>query len=225
MCKAGSLISPSENEWMIVQSSNIMQFRTGTKRTETARTDCEDARWSLELGNNSPGTLNSNLLTNWQWIHATVSQRVNFWQCCIANAKWMAFANWKVAMFYVVNGAALELQFARKSYVSVIMLRFWGGGVFTCQYRRFAFVFRIVALEYWCLGVSLSSRVFGKLIRAVGVRRQLAEKKCPVIRYTIILISASIALLDREFNRSRKCLEVPIRKKFDSRNTCIWRIQ
>ena len=37
----------------------------------------------------------------------------------------MAFANWKVGIFYVVNGAALELQFARKSYVSVIALRFW----------------------------------------------------------------------------------------------------
>ena len=30
-------------------------------------------------------------------------------------------------------------------------------------------------------------------------------------------------LLDREFNQSRKCLEVPIREKLDSRN--IWRIQ
>ena len=30
-------------------------------------------------------------------------------------------------------------------------------------------------------------------------------------------------LLDREFNHSRKCLEVPIREKLDSRN--IWRIQ
>ena len=34
----------------------------------------------------------------------------------------------------------------------------------------------------------------------------------------------SIALLlDREFTHSRKCLEVPIREKLDSRN--IWRIQ
>ena len=40
----------------------------------------------------------------------------------------------------------------------------------------------------------------------------------------MILISRLIALLlDREFNRSRKCLEVPIRKKLDSRN--IRRIQ
>ena len=136
-----------------------MQFRTGAKRTETARTDCEDARWSLEIGNNSSSTLNSYLLTNWRWIHATISQREFFWQCCIANAKWMLFANWKVAIFYVVNGAALELQFACKSYVSVIRLRFWAPrkywnlerGVFTRQYWRFAFVFWIVALEYWCL--------------------------------------------------------------------------
>ena len=40
----------------------------------------------------------------------------------------------------------------------------------------------------------------------------------------MILISPSIALLlDCEFNHSRKCLEVPIREKFDSQN--IWRIQ
>ena len=40
----------------------------------------------------------------------------------------------------------------------------------------------------------------------------------------MILISRLIALLlDREFNRSRKCLEVPIREKLDSRN--IRRIQ
>ena len=99
-----------------------MQFRTGTKRTETAR---EDARWSLEIENISTSTQNSNLLTNWRWIRGTISHRVNFRKCCIANAKWMAFANWKVAIFYVVNGAALELQFARKSYGSVFTLRFW----------------------------------------------------------------------------------------------------
>ena len=165
-----------------------MSFRTGAKRTETARTDCEDARWSLEIGNNSTSTLNSNLLTNWRWIHATISQRVNFGNVDIANAKWMALANWKVAIFYVVNGAALELQFACKSYVSVITLRFkyWNfeRGVFTRQYWWFPFVFRIVALKYWCLGVSLLSGVLGKLIRVVSVRRQLAEKKRPVIRYT-----------------------------------------
>ena len=97
-----------------------MQFRTGAKRTKTARTDCEDERWSLEIENNSTSTPNSNLLTNWRWIHGTISQRVNFQKYCIANAKWMAFANWKVAIFYVVNGAALEQQFARKSYVSVL---------------------------------------------------------------------------------------------------------
>ena len=40
----------------------------------------------------------------------------------------------------------------------------------------------------------------------------------------MIPISPSIALLlDREFNHSQKCLEVPIREKLDSQN--IWRIQ
>ena len=42
---------------------DVTQFRTGAKRTKTVRTDCEDARWSLEIGNNSTSTLNSNLLT------------------------------------------------------------------------------------------------------------------------------------------------------------------
>ena len=154
--------------------------------------------------NGSTSTLNSNLLTNWWWIHATISQRVNFWQCCIANAKWMPFGNWKVAIFYVVNGAALELQFARKSYVSVITLRFWAPesteiwrGVcsrININDLRFFFL-RIVALEYWCLGVSLLSGVFDKLIRAVSVRRQLAQKKRPVIRYTIIHVAYNVRLV------------------------------
>ena len=41
----------------------------------------------------------------------------------------------------------------------------------------------------------------------------------------IALISASIALLDRELNHSRKCLDVPIRKKFDSQNISRKKIQ
>ena len=140
-------------------------------------------RRALEPGdwNNSTSTLNSNLLTNWQ-IPATISQRVNFRQCYIANAKWMAFA--KVAIFYVVNGAVLELQFARKSYVcnyiailSAQKCWHFERGVFTHHYWWFAFVFQIVALGYWCLRVSLSSGVFAKLIRAVSVRRHLAEKQ------------------------------------------------
>ena len=101
---------------------NTIPDRHNTHWNSAHGTDYEDARWSLENGNNSASTLNSisNLLTNWWWIH-----KVNFPQWCIANAKWMAFANWKVVFFYMVNGAALELHFARKSYVSGIMLRFW----------------------------------------------------------------------------------------------------
>ena len=112
----------------------------------------------------------------------------------MTNAKWMAFANWKVAIFYVVNGAALELQFARKSYVYVITLLFWApesteisrGVCSRVNIDNFFFFFWIVALEYWCLGVFLLSGVFGKLIQAGSVRRKLAEKKRLVIRYTII---------------------------------------
>ena len=160
-----------------------MQFRTGTKCTETARTDCEDACWSLEVGNNSTSTLNSNLLTNWQWIRATIAQRVNFRQCCIANAKWMAFANWKVAIFYVVNGAALELQFARKSYVSVIQIvilsarKYWKleRGVFTRQYCWFAFVF-----SNCCFWILMSrSFSFKRSIWQVNPGSQCLKRACP----------------------------------------------
>ena len=40
-------------------------------------------------------------------------------------------------------------------------------------------------------------------------------------KFTVLSMIA--LLLDREFNHSRKCLEVQIREKLDSRN--IWRIQ
>ena len=42
-------------------------------------------------------------------------------------------------------------------------------------------------------------------------------------RYFCLLKMSDCSLLDRKFNYSRKCLEVPIREKLDSRN--IWRIQ
>ena len=178
-----------------------MQFRTGAKRTETARTDCEEVRWSLEIENNSTSTLNSNLLTNWWWIHTTISHlRVNFLKCCIANAKWMAFAfTEKLQSFtwLTVLRLSCSLQLCTqilcvRNYIAILSARIKAeilrGGVFTRQYWWFAFVFRIVALEYWCLGVSLSIGVCDKLIRAVSVRTQLAEKKRPVIRYIIILV-------------------------------------
>ena len=45
----------------------------------------------------------------------------------------------------------------------------------------------------------------------------------PIPTHECDLCTQYIALLDREFNHSRKCLKVPIREKLDSRN--IWRIQ
>ena len=60
-----------------------MQFRTGAIRTETVRTDCEDPRWSLGIENKHPKFQFTHKLT----IHATISQIINFQQCCIANAK------------------------------------------------------------------------------------------------------------------------------------------
>ena len=45
----------------------------------------------------------------------------------------------------------------------------------------------------------------------------------PIPTHECDLCTQYIALLDREFNHSRKCLKFPIRKKLDSRN--IWRIQ
>ena len=45
----------------------------------------------------------------------------------------------------------------------------------------------------------------------------------PIPTHECDLCTQYIALLDREFNHSRKCLKVPIHEKLDSRN--IWRIQ
>ena len=68
-----------------------------------------------------------------------------------------------------------------------IVLRFWTpesaeilrGVCWHVHIDDLRLCFEIVALEYWCLGVSLSNRVFDKLIRAVRVWRRLAQKKRP----------------------------------------------
>ena len=87
---------------------------------------------------------------------------------------------------------SLHANLCVRNYVAILSAqKYWKfeRGVFTRQYWWFAFVFQIVALKYLCLGVFLSIGVFDKLIRAVSVKWQLAEKKRPVIRYTIIYIS------------------------------------
>ena len=112
----------------------------------------------------------------------------------------MAFANWKVAIFYEtvlrlscslhVNPITPMMTCVRIKlccdFQRPKILKFREGCVHTSIiYWRFAFVFRIVALEYWCLGVSLLSGVLGKLIRAVSIRRQLAEIRKEVSSNTL----------------------------------------
>ena len=184
-----------------------MQFRTGAniaKCTDTARTNCEDSRWSLEIGNNSWSTLNSNLLKNWQWIHATKSKifgnvaspMAMQWQCKVNGVcklkscylylsfTWLTVLRLSCSLHANPMCPWLGCEFERPK-----VLKFGEGCVHTSILTNFEFVYRIVALEYWCLGVFLSNGVFDKLIQAVSVWRRLAQKKCAVImviRYTII---------------------------------------
>ena len=62
-------------------------------------------------------------------------------------------------------------------------------------------------------------RESGAIREFINTRKYLP----PIPTHECDLCTQYIALLDREFNHSRKCLKVPIREKLDSRN--IWRIQ
>ena len=62
-------------------------------------------------------------------------------------------------------------------------------------------------------------RESGAIREFINTRKYLP----PIPTHECDLCTQYIALLDREFNYSRKCLKVPIREKLDSRN--IWRIQ
>ena len=62
-------------------------------------------------------------------------------------------------------------------------------------------------------------RESGAIREFINTRKYLP----PIPMHECDLCTQYIALLDREFNHSRKCLKVPIREKLDSRN--IWRIQ
>ena len=100
-----------------------------------------------------------------------ISQSVNLRQCCITNAKWMAFPNTKVAIFNVVNAAALELHAVypqilcseiHRELSTTKVMTFWEGSIQTSFLAICKFVFWIVPLEYWCPWVTLSSGVFFK---------------------------------------------------------------
>ena len=62
-------------------------------------------------------------------------------------------------------------------------------------------------------------RESGAIREFINTRKYLP----PIPTHECDLCTQYIALLDREFNHSRKCLKVPIREKLDSRN--IWHIQ
>ena len=62
-------------------------------------------------------------------------------------------------------------------------------------------------------------RESGAICEFINTRKYLP----PIPTHECDLCTQYIALVDREFNHSRKCLKVPIHEKLDSRN--IWRIQ
>ena len=59
-------------------------------------------------------------------------------------------------------------------------------------------------------------RESGAIREFINTRKYLP----PIPTHECDLCTQYIALLDREFNHSRKCLKVPIREKLDSRNIC-----
>ena len=81
--------------------------------------------------------------------------------------------------------------------------------------------------QYYVLYTPYISRGFyfrefresGAIREFINTRKYLP----PIPTHECDLCTQYIALLDREFNHSRKCLRVPIREKLDSQN--IWRIQ
>ena len=67
--------------------------------------------------------------------------------------------------------------------------------------------------------------IFANFASRVLIREFINTRKYlpPIPTHECDLCTQYIALLDHEFNHSRKCLKVPIREKLDLRN--IWRIQ
>ena len=101
------------------------------KCTETARTNCEDARlarWSLEIENNSTlqltSTLNYNLLTNWRWLHATISvhTKSKFSAMLHRQCKVNGVCNWKIVILWLMP---LRLSCSLHNSMFAITLRFW----------------------------------------------------------------------------------------------------
>ena len=82
--------------------------------------------------------------------------------------------------------------------------------------------------SFWVLLYTpyISRGFYFREFRESGAIRELINTRKylpPIPTHECDLCTQYIALLDREFNHSRKCLKVPIREKLDSRN--IWRIQ
>ena len=81
-------------------------------------------------------------------------------------------------------------------------------------------IFQILYTPYISRGFYFREfRKSGAIREFINTRKYLP----PIPTHECDLCTQYIALLDREFNHSRKCLKVPIREKLDSRN--IWRIQ
>ena len=167
-----------------------MQFRSA-KRTETAHTGMW--RGTLEPGDWKKFSKHP----KFQFTHTlTMNSRHNLTKSTFSamlHRQCKVNGVCKLKSCYHLRGkrccawAAVCTQILR---VSVIMLRYWalkGTEIWreVCSHiniNDLHLFFWLFALEYWCLGVSLLSGVLGKLIWAVSVRRQLAEKERPVIR-------------------------------------------
>ena len=151
--------------------------------------------------------------------------------------------NIKVAIFYMVNIVEHELQFARKilhvcleihcDLSTAKVMKLLEGSVQTLILAICKIWFRIVCrlLNISMFMSLLSSGAFSKILytpyisrgfyfrefRESGASREFNNTQNIYLR-SGRMNAACVLLLDREFNHSRKCLEVPIREKLDSRN-------
>ena len=150
----------------------------GAKRTETTRTDYEDARWSLNLGNNSWSILNSNFLTSSRWIHCTISQR-NFF----GNVASPMQSEWQAENLQTQFTLHWRCSIAENFTLCEIVAWFRHQFVSNLEFKVFVALFSISRLQ----------RASPQSVRAVTVRFVLSGIVLrPVLCYLIIQPENSI---------------------------------
>ena len=146
----------------------------GAKRTETTRTDYEDARWSLNLGNNSWSILNSNFLTSSRWIHCTISQR-NFF----GNVASPMQSEWQAENLQTQFTLHWRCSIAENFTLCEIVAWFRHQFVSNLEFKVFVALFSISRLQ----------RASPQSVRAVTVRFVLSGIVLrPVLCYLTILL-------------------------------------